>query len=99
MQDEFIQQNKLVRPRIVRESTNRPNIKYLITVASKSLLASVTDLICIYWTTKIFDQSRDKIIVYCNTREEARMLGEMLDCPVYTSKSGTWEQKATLIRE
>jgi hypothetical protein len=99
MQDEFIQQNKLVRPRIVRESTNRPNIKYLITVESKSLLESVTDLICTYWTTEIFDKSRDKIIVYCNTREEARMLGEMLDCPVYTSESGTWKQKATLIQE
>ncbi|KFY92767.1 hypothetical protein V500_04038 [Pseudogymnoascus sp. VKM F-4518 (FW-2643)] len=30
LQDEFIQQNKLVQPRIVRESTNRANIKYLL---------------------------------------------------------------------
>jgi superfamily II DNA helicase RecQ len=28
LQEEFIQQNKLVRPRVVRESTNRLNIKY-----------------------------------------------------------------------
>ena len=89
IQDEFIQQNKLVRPRIIRESTNRPNIKYLITIESKSLLESVIDLICTYWTSEIFDKSRDKILVYCNAREEAHILGEILDCPVYTSESGT----------
>ena len=30
MQDDFIEHNKLVRPRIIQESTNRPNIKYMI---------------------------------------------------------------------
>jgi hypothetical protein len=30
MQEEFIEYNKLVKLRIIRESTNRPNIKYMI---------------------------------------------------------------------
>jgi superfamily II DNA helicase RecQ len=30
IQDDFIKHNKLVRPRIIRESTNRLNIKYMV---------------------------------------------------------------------
>ncbi|KAL5324770.1 hypothetical protein ACEPPN_005888 [Leptodophora sp. 'Broadleaf-Isolate-01'] len=30
MEKEFIEHNKLVKPRIIRESTNRPNIKYMV---------------------------------------------------------------------
>lgn len=30
MQVSFFEQNKLVRPHVVRESTNRPNIRYLV---------------------------------------------------------------------
>jgi DEAD/DEAH box helicase len=41
MQSEFLRQNKLVRPRIVRESTNRPNIKYLISCKSSKVLEDV----------------------------------------------------------
>ena len=32
MQDAFLLQNKLVRPDIIRESTNRPNIQYYVQV-------------------------------------------------------------------
>jgi superfamily II DNA helicase RecQ len=31
MQEEFVEHNKLVRPQVVRESTNRPNIRYVVT--------------------------------------------------------------------
>ena len=30
IEEEFIKHNKLVRPRIIRESTNRLNIKYMV---------------------------------------------------------------------
>ena len=83
----------------MRELTNRLNIKYLITIKSRSLLKSVADLIRTYWPTNIFDKSRDKIIIYYNTREEVRILDKALDCPVYTSESGTWQQKAALIQD
>jgi superfamily II DNA helicase RecQ len=34
LQESFIEHNKLVRPRIVRELTNRPNIWYMISLVS-----------------------------------------------------------------
>jgi hypothetical protein len=32
MQEEFIEHNKLVKPRIIRESTNWLNIKYIVSL-------------------------------------------------------------------
>jgi superfamily II DNA helicase RecQ len=89
MQDEFVKQNKLVRPRIVRESTNRRNIKYIISVESRNLLECAVDLIRTYWPTHVFDHGRDKIMAYCTYIDDVRDLGAMLDCPTYTSESGT----------
>jgi Orsellinic acid/F9775 biosynthesis cluster protein D/Helicase conserved C-terminal domain/DEAD/DEAH box helicase len=99
MQDEFILQNKLVQPRIVRESTNRANIKYLVMRQAGSVLNQAAGLVQSWASTEGFDQRRDKIIVYCHSREDARMLGEILNCSVYTSESGTVEQKAVLIQQ
>ena len=31
MQEKFLKYNKLIKPRIIRESTNRLNIRYIIT--------------------------------------------------------------------
>lgn len=39
------------------------------------------------------DQSRDEIILYFRMRNEADTLAEKLNCDVYTSKSGTYEEK------
>jgi len=99
MQDEFLQQNKLVRPRIIRESTNRANIMYVIRLEKSSLLECTNKFIRHNWSSVNFNLSRDKILVYCNTVDEALVLGELLECPVYTSASGTWEEKAVLIRD
>lgn len=30
MEEKFVEHNKLVRPKVIRESTNRPNIKYIV---------------------------------------------------------------------
>jgi superfamily II DNA helicase RecQ len=47
MQEEFIKHNKLVQPRIIRESTNRPNIKYLVSLeaGSGTLIERAADLV------------------------------------------------------
>ena len=37
--------------------------------------------------------------MYYNTQDEARVLGEILKCPVYISDSGIVKVKATIIRE
>ena len=45
LQGEFIKQNKLVRPRVVRESTNRANIKYMLLQEASSILDKTTSLV------------------------------------------------------
>ena len=100
MQEEFIEYNKLVRPQIIRESTNRPNIQYLVSseTGAGSLVQKAADLIRSSWPRgDIFDHGQDKIIVYCRRRDEVRELGELLGCPTYTSESGSEEEKGAII--
>ncbi|KAL5344194.1 hypothetical protein ACLOAV_010842 [Pseudogymnoascus australis] len=102
MQDDFIEHNKLVRPRINRESTNRPNIKYMISrhTGATTLVEVSAKLVQTYWPrTQIFNHARDKIIMYCQSRDDVGKLGEILGCPTYTSKSGTEEEKAEILSE
>lgn len=100
MQEEFIEHNKLVQPQIIRESTNRPNIKYLVSLEAGpgTLIARAADLVqeC-YGKRGFFDQSQDKIIVYCRSRDEVKELADLLQCPSYTSESGTEEEKAAIL--
>jgi superfamily II DNA helicase RecQ len=100
MQEEFIEHNKLVRPRIIRESTNRPNIKYMVSLETGlgTLAEKAANLVREYWPKReIFDPSQDKIIIYCRTRKEAAMLADVLKCPSYTSESGSEEEKAAIL--
>lgn len=97
IQDEFLKQNKLVWPQIVRELTNCRNIKYIILVESRNLLKCAMDLIHTYWPTHVFNYSRDKIIVYYNYIDDVWDLGVILDCPTYISESGTWEDKVRVV--
>ena len=97
MQEEFIEHNKLVKPRVIRESTNRQNIKYMVSLETGpgALVERAADLVQAYWPKQeIFDHSRDKII---RTREEVAQLADILKCPLYTSRSGTEEEKAAII--
>jgi orsellinic acid/F9775 biosynthesis protein OrsD/helicase-like protein/RAD3-like DEAD/DEAH box helicase len=100
LQSTFLQQNKLLRPRIVRASTNRANIKYRITYRDpkQNLLKCAAELVQTLWSTDLFNHSRDKIIIYCNSKTDVASLGEILGCPTYTSESGTAEEKATIIQ-
>ncbi|OBT81161.1 hypothetical protein VE02_10169, partial [Pseudogymnoascus sp. 03VT05] len=100
MQDDFVEHNKLVRPRIIRESTNRPNIKYMISrhTGATTLVEVAAKLVQTYWPQKqIFNHARDKIIIYYQSREDVSKLGEILRCPTYTSRSGTEEEKAEIL--
>ncbi|PQE10617.1 hypothetical protein CJF32_00009743 [Rutstroemia sp. NJR-2017a WRK4] len=100
MQAEFVEHNKLVKPRIIRKSTNRPNIKYIVSCETRPgiLVERAAALVRSYWPQReIFDYSRDKIIIYCRTREEVAQLAELLAYPTYMSISGTEEEKAAII--
>jgi superfamily II DNA helicase RecQ len=81
MQEEFIEHNKLVRPRVIRESTNRPNLKYIVSFESGSgtLIERAARLVQVLWPRQeIFTYSRDKIIIYCRIREEVGELSDVL---------------------
>ena len=54
MQDDFIEHNKLVCPRIIRESTNRPNIKYMVSrhTGATTLVEVAANLVQTYWPQK-----------------------------------------------
>jgi superfamily II DNA helicase RecQ len=100
MQEQFLEQNKLVRPRIIRESTNRSNIKYLVSreTGPGTLIAKAADLVRASWPrTEIFDHTRDKIILYCRTRDDVALLASTLGCPSYTAASGSDEEKAVIL--
>lgn len=102
MQKEFIEHNKLVRPRVIRESTNRPNIKYIVSfeIGSGTLIERAANLVRVYWPRQeFFDHSQDKIIIYCRSREEVRELASILQYPSYTSESGTEEERAAILSQ
>ncbi|RAL65544.1 hypothetical protein DID88_001109 [Monilinia fructigena] len=101
MEELFIEQNKLVSPQIVRESTNRSNLQYLVSYGDgvPSLMEKARELIEVCWPDpNIFDQSCDKIIIYCRTRDVASAVAELMDCPLYTSESGTIREKGEIIQ-
>jgi superfamily II DNA helicase RecQ len=102
MQEQFVEQNKLVRPRIIRESTNRSNIKYLVSreTGPGTLIDKAADLVRASWPRKeIFDHTRDKIILYCRTWDDVSLLANTLGCPSYTAASGSDEEKAVILSE
>ncbi|KAH7400502.1 hypothetical protein BKA64DRAFT_574976, partial [Cadophora sp. MPI-SDFR-AT-0126] len=51
IQEEFIKYNKLVKPRIIRESINQLNIKYIISFKTGlgALIERAADLVQVYW--------------------------------------------------
>lgn len=94
MEEEFVMQNKLVRPTIIRESTNRPNIGYSVQRLSGDIYNKVATYATKAW---VADQPADKMIVYCQTKAGAHEMKDLIDCPVYTSDIGSDEDKAAVI--
>jgi superfamily II DNA helicase RecQ len=63
-----------------------------------TLVEVAATLVQTYWPRKqIFNHARDKIIIYCQSRDDVGKLGEILGCPTYTSKSGSEEEKAEIL--
>jgi superfamily II DNA helicase RecQ len=97
MQAEFEERNYLVHPKIIRAPSNRPNIFYAVRKARTgrgSLLEqAAAEARRMISHTDLFDRSRDKIVLYTQTRNEADHLADLIGCAVYTAKSGTTEEK------
>lgn len=102
MQERFIEHNKLVRPQVVRESTNRPNIRYLVRRehGPGTLVERAAALVrsCQKEQPSLFSHGRDKIIIYCRTKDMVAELADLLDCPSYTADSGSEEEKEAIIQ-
>ncbi|KAJ9130107.1 DEAD/DEAH box helicase [Pleurostoma richardsiae] len=98
----FLEHNKLVRPRIVRESTNRPNLRYIVRRERgpgglSERAARLVQACC--EGADLLQGERDRIILYCPTKELVAELADMLDCPSYTADSGTESEKAAIIEQ
>jgi superfamily II DNA or RNA helicase len=101
MQAGFEEQNHLVSPKVIRASTNRRNLFYRVQRAPGpgGLLEEGARRARDAWhASGLLDQTRDKIILYVQTRDEATELAELLRCPVYTAKVGTAAEKEELLR-
>lgn len=91
----FTKQNMLLRPRIVRESTNRANIRYSIqrykgpVGLTKRVIELVRPLEARIRAAGNGDAllhggERARIIIYCQTIEIMEEVSEALGCPMYT---------------
>jgi superfamily II DNA helicase RecQ len=101
MRAEFEQRNYLRRPTVVRASSNRPNIFYMvrkIDAHNGSLLKQAAIEAKDAWTESgFFDHACDKIILYVRTCKDADDLAELLGCNAYTAESGTPEEKKEIL--
>jgi hypothetical protein len=101
MQAQFELQNNLVNPKIIRASTNRRNLFYLVEQVSgpgRLLEEGARKAKDAWEASQLLDQAQDKIILYVRTKEEAATLAELLCCSQYTADVGTAEQKEELLR-
>ena len=101
IQARFEEQNNLVNPKVIRASTNRRNLFYMVQRATGrgSLLEEGARRAREGWENiQLLDRARDKIILYVRTKEDAATLAELLCCSQYTADIGTAEQKEELLR-
>ncbi|KAK0773172.1 hypothetical protein LTR75_017205 [Friedmanniomyces endolithicus] len=101
MQDEFIERNHLLRPKSIRASSNRPNLFYMVRraqVGRASLLEQAAAEAQDAWQRSgLFDTSRDNLILYVRTRDQANELAGILGCAAYTARSGSTAEKGQIV--
>ena len=90
LETSFIRHNVLVRPRIVRELTNRANIRYSVRrhEGPGGLCTRTAELVrpleTMIHTASVDGGARARIIVYSQTIELMQELADALGCPAYT---------------
>lgn len=101
MRAELDERNYLHHPTVIRASSNRPNIFYMVrTIDGRagSLLEQAAAEARDAWTESgFFDHAHDKIILYVRTCKDADDLAELLGCRSYTSESGTPAGKKSIL--
>ncbi|KAK0924951.1 hypothetical protein LTR29_018106 [Friedmanniomyces endolithicus] len=103
MYAEFEERNYLLHPKVIRASSNRPNFFYMvrkIKTGNGSLLEQAAAEAQDAWNrSNLFNISQDKIILYVRTRDEAIELASLLDCTVYTARSGSAVDKGKIVAD
>jgi superfamily II DNA helicase RecQ len=101
MRAEFEERNYLYHPKVIRASSNRPNIFYIvrkIDARARSLLNQAAVEAKEAWTDSgFFDYAYDKIILYVRTCKDTDDLAELLGCSSYTAESGTPAEKKQIL--
>ncbi|KAK5674103.1 hypothetical protein LTS10_013148 [Elasticomyces elasticus] len=101
MRTEFEERNYLLHPTVIRASSNRPNIFYMVRKidarAGTLLDHGATEARQAWSESGLFDHTRDKIILYVRTRYDAETLSDMLGCSWYTAESGTPTEKKAIL--
>jgi superfamily II DNA helicase RecQ len=103
-EDLFFQVNKLVRPVVVRESTNRRNIRYVVQQRDASDEAPLCERvvrIARSWRSRadLFEGEQDRMIVYCESRRMAAEMATLLGCPSYTAETGLDDDEAEVQKD
>jgi superfamily II DNA helicase RecQ len=101
MRAEFEERNYLYHPKVIRASSNRPNIFYMvrkIDARAGSLLKQAAVEAKEAWTDSgFFDHAHDKIILNVRTCKDADDLADLLGCSSYTAESGTPAEKKQIL--
>jgi superfamily II DNA helicase RecQ len=101
IQAEFEERNHLLRPKVIQALSNWPNIFYMVRKATNregSFLEQAVARARDAWDQSgLFDKSRDKIILYVQTRDEAKDLAQLLSYSTYTVRSGTVTEKEAIV--
>ena len=104
MQSTFEEQNHLVNPKVIRASTNRRNLFYMVhqsqrATGQEGLLEEGARRARDAWdNSQLLARAQDKIILYVRTKEDAATLAELLCCSQYTADIGSAEQKEAVLR-
>lgn len=100
---QFFQHNYLGKPYIVRQLFNRPSIRYCVIRSddrSTTLEQEAAKEMRAQHRQNLIRGSyspRDKVIAYCPSRLQAKVLAGYLDCEHFTSDSGTPEDKKAIL--
>ena len=101
MRAEFEERNYLHHPKVIRASSNRPNIFYMVRKVDAhngSLLKQAASKAKQAWIELgFFDHACNKIILYVRTCKDANDLVELLGCSSYTVESGTSVEKKQIL--
>ena len=91
----FHHRNYLTRPTVVRDSTNRRNIRYSIeTYNARDGLAAGAIALARKYCAALSGHRTDRIIIYCQTKETMQAIADALSCPTYTGDCDIMDQQA-----